>query len=177
MSISYQYAISLFSLLFIISCTTPTEKLTTSVIIPKVTTASTGQNEISLSKEWVTVAPEVSDRLLETLAQQVADLDIEISKNNEGSGNLFLNLDKSLNAESYRLQVSKKQIEITGGSEAGVFYAWQSLRQLLYNHLWSGENWVSIEITDQSKYVYRGYMLDISRHFFGVETIKSVFIR
>jgi len=169
-----KYTISLFSLLLIISCTTPTEKLTTSAIVPNVITASTGQDEISLAKEWITVTPDVSDRLLETLAQQIDDLDIEISKNNEGSGNLFLNLDKSLDAESYRLQVSDQRIEITGGSEAGVFYAWQSLRQLLYNHLWSGEDWVSVEITDQSKYAYRGYMLDISRHFFGVETIKSV---
>ena len=151
-----KYAISLFSLLFIISCTTPTEKLTTSAIVPNVTTATTGPNEISLAKEWITVTPDVSDRLLETLAQQVNDLDIEISKSSEGPGNLFLNLDKSLDSESYRLQVSNKRIEITGGSEAGVFYAWQSLRQLLYNHLWSGEDWVSLEITDQSKYAYRG---------------------
>src|SRR6056300_580235 len=169
-----KYSISLFSLLLIISCATPVKELNISVVIPEVANASVGENEISLAKEWVTVAPDVSDRLLETLAQQVDDLDVEISKNNEGSGNLFLNLDKSLEAESYRLQVSDQRIEITGGSEAGVFYAWQSLRQLLYNHLWSGEDWVPVEITDQSKYAYRGYMLDISRHFFGVETIKSV---
>ena len=77
-----KYAISLFSLLLIISCTTPTEKLITSAIVPNVTTGSTGQDEISLAKEWITVAPDVSDQLLETLAQQIDDLDIEISKNN-----------------------------------------------------------------------------------------------
>lgn len=77
-----KYVISLFSLLFIISCSTPTEKLTTSAIVPNVTTASTGQDEISLAKEWITVTPDVSDQLLETLAQQIDDLDIEISKNN-----------------------------------------------------------------------------------------------
>jgi hexosaminidase len=82
--------------------------------------------------------------------------------------------DATLDAESYRLQVTKEHIEITGGSEAGVFYAWQTLRQLLYNHLWSEEKWKAVDLSDTAKYIYRGYMLDVSRHFFNVETIKAV---
>ena len=169
-----KYSISLFSLLLIISCATPVEELNTSVVIPEVANASAGENEISLAKEWVTVAPDISNQLLETLASQVTELGIEISKKEEGSANLILNLDATLDVESYRLQVSEKHIEITGGSEAGVFYAWQTLRQLLYNHLWSEETWKAVDLSDTAKYTYRGYMLDVSRHFFNVETIKSV---
>ena len=169
-----KYSISLFLLLLIISCATPIEEMNTSVVIPEVANASAGENEISLTKEWVTVAPDISNQLLETLASQVTELGIEISKKEEGSANLILNLDATLDVESYRLQVSEEHIEITGGSEAGVFYAWQTLRQLLYNHLWSEETWKAVDLSDTAKYTYRGYMLDVSRHFFNVETIKSV---
>ena len=169
-----KYSISLFSLLLIISCATPIEELSTSAVIPEIANVNAGENEISLAKEWVTVAPAISDRLLETLASQVTELGIEISKKEEGSANLILNLDATLEAESYRLQVSEEHIEITGGSEAGVFYAWQTLRQLLYNHLWSEERWKAVDVSDTAKYAYRGYMLDVSRHFFNAETIKSV---
>ena len=169
-----KYSISLFSLLLIISCATPIEELSTSAVIPEIANVNAGENEISLAKEWVTVAPAISDRLLETLASQVTELGIEISKKEEGSANLILNLDATLEAESYRLQVSEEHIEITGGSEAGVFYAWQTLRQLLYNHLWSEETWKAVDLSDTAKYAYRGYMLDVSRHFFNAETIKSV---
>ena len=169
-----KYAISLFSLLLIISCATPIEELNTSVVIPEVANSSAAGNEISLTKEWVTVAPDISNRLLETLASQVTELGIDISRKEEGSANLILNLDATLDAESYQLQVSEERIEITGGSEAGVFYAWQTLRQLLYNHLWSEETWRAVDLSDTAKYTYRGYMLDVSRHFFNVETIKAV---
>ncbi|MEK9584070.1 MAG: family 20 glycosylhydrolase, partial [Flavobacteriaceae bacterium] len=169
-----KYSISLFSLLLIISCATPIEELSTSAIIPEVANVNARENEISLAKEWVIVAPAISDRLLENLASQVTELGIEISKKEEGSANLILNVDATLEAESYRLQVSEERIEITGGSEAGVFYAWQTLRQLLYNHLWSEETWKAVDLSDTAKYAYRGYMLDVSRHFFNAETIKSV---
>ena len=169
-----KYAISLFSLLLIVSCATPIEELSTSAVIPEVANINAGENEISLAKEWVTVAPAISDRLLENLASQVTELGIEISKKEEGTANLILNVDATLEAESYRLQVSEERIEITGGSEAGVFYAWQTLRQLLYNHLWSEETWKAVDLSDTAKYAYRGYMLDVSRHFFNAETIKSV---
>ncbi|MEL0272645.1 MAG: hypothetical protein VW932_06045, partial [Flavobacteriaceae bacterium] len=75
-----KYSISLFSLLLIISCTVPTKELSTSVVIPEVANSSAAGNEISLPKEWVTVAPDISNRLLETLASQVTELGIEISK-------------------------------------------------------------------------------------------------
>lgn len=169
-----KYSISLFTLISIISCAAPSEEFNATIVIPEVADARTAETKISLAKEWVTVAPDISDGLLETLASQITELGIEVSKKKEGSANLMLNLDASLDTESYRLQITERGVEITGGSEAGVFYAWQTLRQLLYNHLWSGESWKAVDLSDTAKYTYRGYMLDISRHFFGVEVIKSV---
>ena len=169
-----KYSISLFTLILIISCAAPSEEFNATIVIPGVADARTAETKIALAKEWVTVAPDISDGLLETLASQITELGIEVSKKKEGSANLMLNLDASLDTESYRLQITERGVEITGGSEAGVFYAWQTLRQLLYNHLWSGESWKAVDLSDTAKYTYRGYMLDISRHFFGVEVIKSV---
>jgi len=86
-----------------------------------------------------------------------------------------------LPAEGYVLKVTKKNITITGGSGAGLFYGVQSLFQLFPPEIegegtlktLSGLEVQCIEISDQPRYPYRGMHLDVSRHFFPKEFIKK----
>jgi hexosaminidase len=89
--------------------------------------------------------------------------------------------DGKLPAEGYKLKVTKKNITLTGGSAAGLFYGVQTLFQLLPPEI-EGEGLLKaagspevkcIEITDQPRYPYRGMHLDVSRHFFPKEFIKK----
>lgn len=84
-----------------------------------------------------------------------------------------------LPAEAYVLSVRSDRIELTGGSPAGVFYGFQTLRQMLPESALRGEKARAIdlpvvEIRDEPRIGYRALLLDVGRHFFGPEEVKSV---
>lgn len=79
--------------------------------------------------------------------------------------------------EGYQLSVSPAMIRMTASTPAGLFYAMQTLRQLLPPEIESGkvaEKWTipCVEISDSPKFLWRGMHLDVSRHFFSVSEIK-----
>ena len=69
--------------------------------------------------------------------------------------------------EAYRLTVSRKGIVIEANTEAGAFYAEQSLAQMCSD----GEALACCTVFDYPRFGYRGIMLDISRHFRDKEFI------
>ena len=84
-----------------------------------------------------------------------------------------------LPAEAYVLSVRSDRIDLTGGSPAGVFYGFQTLRQMLPESALRGEKARAIdlpvvEIRDEPRIGYRALLLDAGRHFFGPEEVKSV---
>ena len=87
-------------------------------------------------------------------------------------------LDDSLPSEGYTLSITPDSIDIAGGSPAGVFYAFQSLRQLLPAAALAGERarvieLPAVEIRDEPHFAYRGAMLDACRHFFKPDEVKE----
>jgi hexosaminidase len=104
--------------------------------------------------------------------------------NKAATGTIILMQDKSLAAaskEAYRLSVRPEVVTITGASPAGVFYGIQTLRQLLPVQIFaktvqSGVEWKvpCVEIVDQPRFAWRGFMLDDSRHFQGPEFVKRL---
>ena len=80
------------------------------------------------------------------------------------------------NSEGYRLKCDKNGVTITGGSEVGVFYGIQTLYKSL--PITKGTDNVAAvpvgEVNDMPRFTYRGFMLDVGRHFYPVEYIKEV---
>ena len=80
------------------------------------------------------------------------------------------------NSEGYRLKCDKNGVTITGGSEVGVFYGIQTLYKSL--PITKGtDNMAAVpvgEVNDMPRFTYRGFMLDVGRHFYPVEYIKEV---
>lgn len=87
------------------------------------------------------------------------------------SGTISYVVDPSLSGgpEGYELQVSKEGITMKAGSEAGLFYGQQTLRQLL-----TPEGLPYVTIKDEPRFKYRGLHLDVSRHFFEKEEVKKL---
>lgn len=82
--------------------------------------------------------------------------------------------DPSLSSsESYTLSVSPERIKIRAASGAGAFYAVQTLLQLAQPLPEGGYAVPSVEIEDAPRFAYRGFMLDVSRHFFTKEFVKK----
>lgn len=75
--------------------------------------------------------------------------------------------------EAYKINITSKKITVTG-SEEGLFYAVQSLLQLLPNQPKNQEiKLPCVTIEDEPRYTYRGLHLDVCRHFFTVDVIKD----
>lgn len=88
--------------------------------------------------------------------------------------------DKTLESdEAYTLDIQPKKIVISAKTDAGAFYAVQSLRQLLPESVENKtfkSNSVAIQamtITDAPAFAYRGMHLDVGRHFFDTDFIKK----
>ncbi|MGI5037228.1 beta-N-acetylhexosaminidase [Streptomyces sp. JAC128] len=92
----------------------------------------------------------------------------------EAAGTIELRIDPVLEPEGYRLTVvPDRGVRITGGSEAGVFWGAQTLRQLLGPEAFrrapvgqgAARGIPATEIEDCPRFGWRGLMLDVARHF------------
>ena len=107
----------------------------------------------------------------------------DVLKNNKkGDAHIVLSVDETFGDEAYRLSVSAKRIDITAAKPAGFFYAFQTLKQLLPRNVMAGvpdaavKEWSvpCVEIEDEPRFGWRGFMLDEGRHFYGKEEIKKI---
>lgn len=87
-------------------------------------------------------------------------------------GGIALLLDSAYGGEEYSLQVDAGGVTIRAGGGAGLFWAVQTLRQLL--PVRGPLVLPGVRITDRPRFVYRGVMLDVARHFFDVATVKRI---
>jgi hexosaminidase len=106
---------------------------------------------------------------------------VEWSKRN-ASITLRIVKDATLGAEGYQLNVNGNGIAIQSNSNAGLFYGWQTLQQIMPSAIYAktkqaNTNWQIpyVSIIDKPRFEWRGMMLDVSRHFFSKEEVK-VFI-
>jgi hexosaminidase len=72
--------------------------------------------------------------------------------------------------EGYDLRIAPNRVTIAGGGRAGVFYAVQTLRQLL--PLKAPWRVPAGAVVDAPRFSWRGAMLDVARHFFGVADVE-----
>lgn len=79
---------------------------------------------------------------------------------------------------SYQLAITKEAINIAGMDASGVFYAIQTLRQMLPKAFHQQEkraSWgiMAVNIQDKPVFEWRGMLLDCCRHFFSKEVVKK----
>ena len=82
--------------------------------------------------------------------------------------------DKSLPTEGYRLHVGTDSIEIASADDAGEFYAYQTLRQLVTPTSDSSIAIPRCTVRDWPAFRWRGMLIDEARHFFGKETVMKI---
>lgn len=91
---------------------------------------------------------------------------------------IFIKQVNDLEAEEYELNVTNNKILIKASTAAGGYYALQSLKQLLPLENYSTKIPIhkipAVYIKDKPVFEWRGYMLDVSRHFYGKEKVKEV---
>lgn len=104
-------------------------------------------------------------------------------KKGDSCGNMNVILDPSLKEqlgeEGYILDIDKKGITLKGATDAGLFYAVETLRQFFPAGIEQkdfSEKEIAlrqVHIKDQPQYSWRGNMVDIARSFLGLEYLKN----
>ena len=88
--------------------------------------------------------------------------------------------DATIAPEGYILDITPKGIEVTASTEAGKFYAMQTIKQLLPAEVYApegfaGKSWTlpCCRIEDEPKFAWRGMHLDCGRYFYPKEEVMK----
>jgi len=151
-------------------------------IIPKPVSMDLGQGSFSITPQTVIVAPKEEA----TLAQHVRDwlkpalgFELEV-KQHKSKDSIEFALDKKLadlGDEGYSLFVDGDGVHISAFAEAGLFYGYQTLRQLLPPDIYRKSSvraeWAipAVSIRDFPRFSWRGSHIDVARHFMPKEFI------
>jgi hexosaminidase len=140
---------------------------------------STARIVASDSPEAVSVA-----RLLAAALRPATGFALPVSRSPRRipAGSVVLALapgDRSLGEEGYRLRVDADRVTISARRPAGLFWGTQTLRQLLPPTEAGprrADPWrIPLgTIHDRPRFAWRGMMLDVARHFFGVDDVKRL---
>ncbi len=117
---------------------------------------------------------------LDRITNAVLGKSLKRSSKGNNTNNIIIRKDASVKNEGYILDITPENIIIRAKEAAGVFYAVQTLKQIV--PVQAFETPIDLEqlalptlkITDAPHFPYRGFMLDCSRHFWDVETVKEV---
>ncbi|MBR1712102.1 MAG: beta-N-acetylhexosaminidase [Alloprevotella sp.] len=94
----------------------------------------------------------------------------EITLTEGGGGFCVLDYAADCAAEEYRLDVDGQGISLKARTTAGFFYGFQTLRKLLR----TDGTLPYASLRDLPRFPYRGFMLDVSRHFFDAAEVKKL---
>ena len=119
-------------------------------------------------------AMERNAELLAEYLEELTGIKPTLSDNGGAQSNaivLMSNLENE-NPEAYSMTVTPELITINGATAAGTFYGIQTLRKSVPESGQLAVTFPSVTINDAPRFSYRGAMLDVSRHFFPVDSVK-----
>ena len=117
---------------------------------------------------------------------EVADMKVQLGDAMVNTPSLFvinhLIGSEALAPEGYTLKVTSTGVTIGATTATGCYYAFQTIKKLLPPHVMAGVPDAKVtsyalpivDIADEPRFAYRGFMLDVSRHFFELDELKRM---
>ncbi len=137
-------------------------------VIPKPQQIEEREGTFSFDKK-ITVSGDYTDNLklaVTNLLLPFAGKEVEFLK----WGGIIDFVTANIVDEGYVLDIDEK-IKISAGSEAGFYYALQTLKQLLQEN---PDELPKLKIDDYPRFSYRSFMLDVARYYYPVTDIKKL---
>ncbi|MBS1949805.1 MAG: beta-glycosyl hydrolase [Cytophagales bacterium] len=158
-------------------------------LIPKPQEMKPGDGFFQLNESvQISIEPETDETKF--IANYLADkikpatglpLQVVAKTASEKNISLQLNPNSQLGEEGYELMVTPEAVKLSAAKPAGLFRGVQTIRQLLppaaeSSSIQSNVTWTlpACAIRDFPNYAWRGFMLDVGRHFFGVDEVKRL---
>lgn len=174
----------LAGLLWIASCQSPfTSRKTVDVqlpIIPEPLTVTVFDQQYLFPQQLIIEAADRAGKGVSAIMKEVLTghgFEVEVVNAVSEKATIKLRNSKAtpdtLGTEGYHLSITSEGVQIEANTEAGMFYGFQSMMQLL--PVGNGEKPVvsQVEIIDKPRFTWRGLHLDVCRHFFSVEFVKK----
>jgi hexosaminidase len=169
------------------SSVSSTDKVNVYSIIPAPLSVREMPGSFTFTKNSKIILPVVNDEnklaadFLACLVKNPTGFIIPVIQGSKASsGSVLMTIDTSVvNNEGYILNVTAKRIVIKARTAVGLFYAVQTIRQLLPAEVEKDSivNNITLrvpccEVADEPRFTYRGMHLDVGRNMFSVEYIK-----
>ena len=163
----------------LLSCNTEVKEANYQIIpLPQEISVMDQAAPFILSNGTKIMYPEGNEKMqknAEFLASYIKDLtgkSLAVQAGTDGKGIILQLGGNAKNPEGYQLKVTSDQVVISGPTEAGVFYGIQTLRKSIPVAQGVDIALPAVEINDYPRFSYRGAHLDVSRHFFPVDSVK-----
>lgn len=163
-------------------------------IIPRPTQVVELKGSFRLSGMTIKCDPGIDPTSLEAISRFAARLSLACGKtctvstpqgiqnaiDNGSAKGMFFIVDRTLDAEEYRIDISDRSAVIKAAGKNGFIYSLQTLKQMMPVDIFSSggaskARWVlpCCTIIDKPRFAYRGMHLDSSRHFWTVDQVKK----
>lgn len=167
-----------------------TQEVKSLSLIPAPKTATVGEGEFVLN-EGFTIAvgkftnSDEQSQVLADVARLIATINEATGldcKASDGQADIMIVENAELTPEGYVMDITEGGVSIQASTANGVYYAMQSFMRLLPPNVILGKrgNGSTVyalpvsRIEDEPRFAYRGFMLDVSRHFFTIEQVKKM---
>ena len=114
-------------------------------------------------------------RIIQLIKTDLNKIGYKTSNRDNPKINISIKIDPNISDKSgsYILKINSEGIEITGCDNAGIFYAFKTLLQILETTKTEKTRYIKgVIIKDTPRFKWRGMHLDVARHMFSVEFIK-----
>ena len=163
-------------------------------IIPRPTQVVELKGSFRLPGVTIKCDPSIDPTALEAISRFAARLSLATGKtctvssphgiqsaiSNGSAKGMFFIVDRTMDAEEYRIEIDSKVAVIKSGSKNGFLYALQTLKQMMPSDIFASggapkAKWTlpCCTIIDKPRFAYRGMHMDSSRHFWTVEQVKK----
>lgn len=164
---------------FVFSCSSKQETADYRVVpLPKTISVQTGKpfvldNQVRILYPEGNADMKRNAEFLKAYIQESTGKELTVEAGTEGANAIVLKLGlQYANPEAYRLAVTDEGVMIEAPTEAGVFYGVQTLRKSLPVVREAKVVMPAVVVNDEPRFSHRGMMLDISRHFFALDSVK-----
>ena len=149
--------------------------------LPQEITESVNQAPFVINSSTTICYPEGNTKLertahfLSSYIKEVTGTEVKVAT--QSSQNCIrLILDNNIpQREGYQLKVTAEEVILRGKTEAGIFYGIQTIHKAL--PITEGKALASLPagtVNDYPQFGYRGFMIDVCRHFFSVDYLKEI---
>ncbi|MBO7301174.1 MAG: family 20 glycosylhydrolase [Bacteroidaceae bacterium] len=167
-----------------------TESVKSLSLIPAPKSVSVGDGEFILNKGFTISVEKFSqsdeqNKVLADVARFITTVNVATEldcKASYATADIVIKENHNLAPEGYIMDITPKGVTVEASTSDGVYYAMQSLMRLLPPNVILGKKGDAgqvyalpvARIEDEPRFSYRGFMLDVSRHFFTIEQVKKM---